>query len=332
MILALVIFNSCHMHKLTVDVYSPPAIELPPDVRGIVVTSRYVPASGDYEAVQHGYFDSVDSVKWDLSRYYTQVFANTLDSTDRYISKTDFNLRMLRNNNDTLPEPLPWVGLTKIVEQKRAPGLAILQGFDILEDDVSIEASPETEAAYKAIKKIEVIAAWRILQPERRRLIDENIYSFSREFFGIGASPEEAAANLPGDIEMKKQACKYAAEQYASLIIPGADNVERDYYRDGDPKLIEAHEAILEGNWGTAESKWTFLAYRSEDDEVKAKASYNMALFCEKDGRLNQALGFARKANKLMPNRRHLNKINNLLIKLYNEEDLRDRGEIIRNW
>ena len=332
-LIVVVTMNSCQMQKLTVEVYTPPKVELPPDVRGILVTSRFVPAKGEYEAVQWGYFEEVDSSLWDLSKYYAQSFSNTLDSTDRYVSKTYFDLKMLRHNRDDLPEPLPWHGLLKIVEEYKAPSIAILQGFSMEEGSVEvIDNSGNTEDPFEAKQKITVNAAWRISQPERRRMLDESIYTFSMEFKSHGKTSEEATAGLPEKNDMYHQACDWAAEQYGQIITRGYELVERDYYKDGDPKLIEAHELISEGNWTRAESKWRYLAYEGETEEIKAMACYNMALFCEKDGRLNQALGFARKANNFQASRRHLKLINNLTIKMFHEEELRERKELIRNW
>ncbi len=325
--------NSCHMQKIMVEVYTPPKIEFPPDVRGILVTSRFVPAKGEYEAVQWGYYEEVDSALWNLSRYYAQSFSTALDTTERYTSKTYFDLRMLGHNRADMPEPLPWIGLMKIADKYKAPSLAILQGFSVEEGDVElIEDKENSEYPLQAKQSVRINAAWRISQPERRRMLDENIYSFSKEFQGRGNTREEAITALPGKEEMYHQACDWAAAKYAKIITPGFELVQRDYYKDGDPKLVEAHEAILEGKWPRAESKWNYLVYNAEDNEIKAKASYNMALLCEKDGRLNQALGFARKANNYMPHRRHLKLINELNSKMFLDEERRERKEVIRNW
>lgn len=329
LVLTALMMNSCHMQKLTVGVYEAPAIEFPPEVRGILVSSRFVPATGDYEAVQWGFFESVDSTLWGLSEYYADSFSAFLDSTERYISRSDFDQRMLRNNNDSLPERLPWDGLKKITDKYRASGIAVLQGFGI--DEKEVEIIPD-DKGYVAKKEITVKSAWRIYQPERRRILDESIYNFTKEFNSFGKTEEEAASGLPPHDEMLRQACFWAAGEYARLIIPGITEVERDYYKDGHEKLVEAHEAIQKGNWTLAETKWNYLSYKSDDDEVKAKASYNMALYCEMDGRLNQALGFARKSNNLLPHRRHLSLINELTIKMFEEEEKLANGEIIRNW
>lgn len=331
--LGVVLLTSCHTHKLTVEVYTPPKVELPPDVRGILVSSRFVPATGEYEAVQWGYFDDVDSTLWELSRYYAEAFSNALDSSTRFVSKTDFNIRMLRHNALEMPEPLPWKGLLGIVDKYKAPGLAILQGFEVEEKDVEInEVENGTEISYQAVKKITISSSWRITQPERRRLLDENTYRFTKEFTAIGRDPDEAKGALPNILVMHKEACNFAAQGYSRMLIPGVEEVEREYYKDGDIKLEEAHQAVLEGDWKKAESRWERLAYEAEDIELKAKCNFNMALLCERDGRLNQALGFARKANKFLPHRRHLKLINDLNTKMFLEEDMRARKEIIRNW
>lgn len=333
LVMAVLILSSCHIQKLVVEVYTPPRIELPPDVRGILVSSRFVPAKGDYEAVQWGYYEDVDSTLWDLSIYYATAVSKAWDTTARYISRTDFDQRMLRHNRADMPEALPWEGLVKIVEKYKAPGIAILQGFAIETGEPEVVEAPEDpEFRYHAVQPVTVTAGWRLSQPERRRMLDENIYTFTRDFAGQGNSREEALAKLPEITVMQKEACEWAAQKYAALIIPGSQTVSRDYYKDGDIRLEEAHQAMLEGNWGRAESKWNYLSYNAQDTLVKAKASYNMALACERDGRLNQALGFARKANGLVMHRRHLKLINELTRKNLLEEELRARKEIIRNW
>ena len=329
----LLLTGSCQMQKLTVQVYEAPKIELPPDVRAILVTSRFVPATGDYEAVQWGYFESVDTSLWDLSKYYAESYSEILASSGRYISKPDFNINMLRNNNDTLPELLPWSGLQNIAKETRATGLAILQGFSISEDGIDVSEKQEAEETiYNADARITVKAAWRLIQPERRRILDENVYAFTREFSSEGKSGEEAASGLPSRDEMLKEACHWAAEQYAGMIIPGTETVHREYYKEGSERMDQAHEAMLKGEWSKAEVKWKWLAYNAENDEIKARASYNMALICERDGRLNQALGYARRANNLYPHRRHLDLINELMIKEFREQEKREKGEVIRNW
>ena len=222
------------MQKLTIEAYSPPKIELPPDVRGILVTSRYVPAEGEYEAVQWGYFESVDSVKWELSRFYAESFSRILDSTQRYVSRSDFDLRMLRNNTDSLPVQLPWLGMISMVEKYGAAGLAVLQGFDIKVGETEIKKNDSIDSGFIATKNIGVTAAWRISQPERRRMLDESIYTLTKDFIAKGDTKEEAEKALPDLLEMKKQACAWAAKEYANLIIPGIVMVDREYYPDGD--------------------------------------------------------------------------------------------------
>ena len=117
------VVGNAQLKKITVNVYTTPQLVLPPEMNSIMVTSRYVPATGPYEDIQWGAYESVDSLKWQLSESIIDTLANRMAADNRFLVKPKHLPRMLRNNNDRLPEPLPWLGLGELAKKELVRGI-----------------------------------------------------------------------------------------------------------------------------------------------------------------------------------------------------------------
>jgi tetratricopeptide (TPR) repeat protein len=332
MLLCLVILaflNSCQMQKIMVNVYSPPRLVLPPDVRAFIVTSRYVPATGPYEDVQWGAYESVDSVKWSLSESIVDTLAKRMVAGNKYLVKVKHFPRMLRHNDATFPVPLPWEGLTAMAKKEYVQALLVIEGFGLSKTPVAVA---QNNGDYLARFSVGVTLALRIYEPEKMRWIDDSLYTFSTEFKGSGKTEQEARQQLPNDGQASLKACANAADNYFAMINPGQQSAKRYYYNTGDSSMLKADTALRAGKWGRAESTWKWLAYNAPDSIIQAKASYNMALACERDGRLNQAMGFIRRSQRIYPDKNTLKYIGVLNKKTLEFENQINQKKIIRRW
>lgn len=329
LIVLLTVMGACQLQKVMVNIYIPSKLVFPPDMRSVLVTSRFVPATGPYEDVQWGAYETVDSLKWKLSESLVDTLAKRMAADNKYLVKVRHFPRMLRHNDANLPEPLPWEGLSTLSKKEYVQALLILEGFGLTKTPVVVSGS---NGNYLAQYSIGVTMAVRVYEPDKMRLIDDSVYTFSTEFKGPGITEQEALKQLPDDHKAILTACSNAAEAYYMLIKPGEISEKRNYYCKGDSTMLKADQAIKEGKWGRAESKWKWLAYNSKDSVIQAKASYNMALVCERDGRTNQAIGFARRSQRLKPNNHTLEYINVLNKKILDYEDQINQKKIIRRW
>jgi hypothetical protein len=321
--------GSCQLQKVMVSVYTPPKLVFPPEVKTVLVTSRYVPATGPYEDVQWGAFESVDSLKWKLSESVIDTLAKRMTTGNRFLIKVKHFPRMLRNNDANLPEALPWEGLSALAKKEYIQSLLVIEGFDLKKTPVVVT---ENNNLFLAKYSVGVTLAIRVYQPERMRTIDDSVYTFSTEFQHQAKTQEEAVLKLPDGPKALFAACSNAADQYYALIKPGEILSSRKYFSKGDSTMLKADLAVKEGKWGRAESKWNWLAYNSKDSLVQAKASFNMALACERDGRLNQAIGFARRSQRIHPEKHTLDYINVLNKRLSDYENQVHQKKIIRRW
>ncbi|MCD6347783.1 MAG: hypothetical protein J7L96_10220, partial [Bacteroidales bacterium] len=195
LILVLISLSSCKMQSFMLDVYEPAGMDLPPEIRTFVAVSRFVPATGDYDDVKWGHYQSVDSLVLRVSDSCLAGFSKEFSSFGRYAVRNPKGYRMFHHNGDSLPEALPWKGLIAICQKQYADAIALLEGFSIRQERADInDLTNEDSSGFIAEQKVVVTAAWRIEQPIRHRMLDENVYTFSKSFTGKGATREEALA------------------------------------------------------------------------------------------------------------------------------------------
>ncbi len=325
----MLLLSSCQIRKVSVNIYAPGKIEYPPELRTLLVTSRYIPATGVYEDVQWGGYESVDSVKWKLSEALVDSLGKELIRGNHFLVKVRHNPRMLKNNTAGFPEPQPWEGMTEFVKKELVQGVLLIEGFDYDTGTISVLT---VSGGFLARRTDSVTMAVRVYEPLKRRLVEDSVYIFNKSFEGTGASREAAIKALPEAFQGAYTVIGAAATAYVEQVLPKSHLEQRSFYHRGDSLLLVADTAINKGNWNRAEAKWNYLAYRSKDSTLQAIGSFNMALACERDGRLNQALGFARRSERLNPDRKTREYIALLEKKMNAYQERIKKGEIIRNW
>ena len=329
LILTVTLLASCQMNKITLDLYSQPDLVLPPEVTTVLVTSKYVPATGDYEHVQWGDYESVDSLKWMVSESIVDSLAAHLEATNKYRVKPVHQPRMLRHNGSELPEIQPWDGMENMAKKEYVRAILVLESYDLKRSDTEIK---KTDRGHQAEFSVDMKVGFRFYEPIRRRLLDDSIYQVKKVFRMTGSSPQGAQGRLPADSIAFLLTADKAAKKYADMIAPPNISDVRYYYHKGDTLMDQAHQFVREDNWGRAETRWKWLAYKAEDTLTKARASYNMALACERNGRMNQAVGYARRAYRLHPDKKSQEYIAILEERIRKHEEEVSSGEKIKRW
>jgi len=328
-VLLIALFFGCSTQSVVVKVQTPLRMALPPELNTFAVFSRFIPAGGEYDRIKWGAYDSVDSIMLAASDTCYKSFDHLLDSYDPFKTIVPKAESMFKHNGDSLPDPLPWEGMLKIAKRNFVDAIIILEAFGIDESELKVRHEGDI---YTAEIELKISTGWRLYQPKLRRMLDENVYLVNYRIQKEGSSELSAIEALPTKNQRYVMAGAYAGEEYARLIKPGFIVVKRKYYKKGHPIIEEAAESIENGEWGKAESIWKLNAYNGENNELKAMCSYNMALQVEKKGSINKALGFARRAQKLMPAKLHLELINELTIRSLDQEEQVKSGKIIKNW
>ena len=112
----------------------------------------------------------------------------------------------------------------------------------------------------------------------------------------------------------------------AMLFVPSWKWTDRLIYYSGNKKMQQADSLATRNHWKEAAEIWTKMA-KSQNKNIQAKASYNMALACEMMGHLELALEWASKSYHVYNNEEHKQKcqdyINILATRLQQERKLK---------
>ncbi len=82
---------------------------------------------------------------------------------------------------------------------------------------------------------------------------------------------------------------EYLGRSFGSRLIPTWIPVERLYYQSMNPDMHQAEKFALNNEWLKAAEIWNKQT-KNKNKTIAAKASYNMALACEMEGKLDVAI------------------------------------------
>ncbi|GET34676.1 hypothetical protein PbJCM13498_35390 [Prolixibacter bellariivorans] len=112
----------------------------------------------------------------------------------------------------------------------------------------------------------------------------------------------------------------------AMLFVPSWRWTDRLIYYSGNEEMKRADSLVVKNQWEEAAEIWTKMA-KSDNKNIEAKATYNMALACEMLGHLELALEWASKSYHVYNNEDHKQKcmdyINILATRLQQQRKLK---------
>ena len=96
-----------------------------------------------------------------------------------------------------------------------------------------------------------------------------------------------------------KDVSERAASLLTSYLVPHWENTARIYFGGGSPEMRDAVVLLNENDWGAARSLWESLYANRKKGSLKLKAAFNVALACEMQGDIHQAIEWLAKAKVL---------------------------------
>ena len=101
----------------------------------------------------------------------------------------------------------------------------------------------------------------------------------------------------------------YLGRFAASKMIPNWVPVERLYYQSNNPNMLLAEKYALQNDWLKAAGLWNGLT-KNKNLKISAKASYNMALACEMEGKHDVAIDWLVKSFSILKQNSELHQAN----------------------
>ena len=298
----LLVLSGC-MPSVSIRVLNPADNTFPDHIRKVVVVNRTYPdEEGKVLNVIEGMLTG-EGVGTDrrATEECIRGMIETMLQSPRFDLVRPSTTTLKGSGTGAFPETLPWEVVQRICEESGADALITLEAFDsdsrvafrnvVVKEkqrDGRVLDVPYVDSDMRMI----VTNGWRIYDYKSRRIIDEFRADDFLNFNGRGRVQQEALANLPPRFDALMRTGFHAGKQYGHRISPMWGRVSRSYYKKGSEDLQRAARYAEKDKWEEAANIWRNLT-KSQENKVAERASYNMAVFCEVQGRLDLAIEWA---------------------------------------
>jgi len=293
--------------SVSLRVLRPAEVEVPPHVDTVAVIDRSRSGNvgegilGVIEGALTGEALAVDLEGRDVA---LEAVGDGLAASPRY-EVVSLHLDPESSKSSLFDELLDWDTATSLCAKFGCQAIVALEGFDsdsrLEQDSYRVEEEDEDgEKKYRVVhtasRETHVVAAWRLYDVERQRILDDQrdhmeVESWSHE----GETKREALDGLPSQYDTVTELAFDSGAWYARHIAPSYEWVRRSYYGAGDPLLKEARQKVRAEDWTGAQALWEQLL-GDTDGKVRGKAEHCLAVAAELEGDLQAALQWATKA------------------------------------
>jgi Family of unknown function (DUF6340) len=315
------IFCSCRSTQLVyISVQEPAPVALPSYIKSIGVVNRSLASDKTKVIDVVDKVFSMEGANLDKEGSISGIngLADELVKNNRFTDvKLLDNVKLSTNTPGLFPTPLAWDQVEKICRENNIDALFSLELFDTdskisyAANTVSIKTPVGNIPAIEHQANMETLVktGWRIYDPAERNLLDEDALTRQLSYYGKGINPVVAANALIGRKDAVKEVGDKAGHAYAFRIIPYWIRVTRDYYVKGTDNFVMAKRKAQTGNWNEAGGLWK-KETGNPVGKIAGRACYNMAIICEINGELDNAIQWAQKSYENYNNRLALNYVN----------------------
>jgi len=294
---------------MSIQILIPAQINVPSHIKKVVIANRSLPAKGEGNQLKiflEGFITG-ESILADREGSMNCVdgLANKLVSSPRFEASLMNTLDLRGTGTRQFPIPLDWKEVERVCKQYNADALILLETFDsnlhIKEGDKDVKRTVDGKEIivkeFLADLNINVNAGWRIYDIKNKRIVDESTFTDEKGWGARGENPKKARAGLPDKRRAINDAGYFAGQQYGVRISPNWIWSGRSYFVKGHDDFKTAKRFARAKDWDGAAEIW-MKSTTDADPKVAGRAAYNMALFHEVKGNLDEALEWAEKAYK----------------------------------
>ena len=311
--LALSLMTGCATSHLHMQVLSPAGITVSNEFKHLALVNRFYPSKeekllGVLEGALTG-----ENFGQDRRAAESALggLTEALAGSPRF-TITRPNREIQGTGRGDFPPPIAIATVQEVCNMSNAQALVTIEAFD---SDTRLTCVPEKRTrktregateeyiVYRATKHVDVTVGWRLYDGRTGAVVDEFRMFETVSFFAEGATEAIAFANLPTRDYMTREIGRVAGLAYSERISPTWNWVGRAYYGRGNDALKAGKRAVKVRDYARAAEHWT-QAQADVKPKVKGRATYNMALAAELDGRLADALELTREAYRQYGNRK----------------------------
>lgn len=300
-----ILFTSCGVHKMAVDVYRPPEVTIPEDLQRIAVICRLGEIeSQDIDNLVEGIFTGQGGFVQQLGAH--QATLGAMDYLE-YSREIEELFRVKLNFVDTgyceMPPPLDQQILDQVKEEYHADAAVVVEYLvpsnqSFAESRRAYEQQKKNEVwentvvynvgtveRFIAVLKVELSTGWRLYDLRRNRIVDEYESSDSIFWEVDGSSRRTALSRLPNKSRAVEEVGFMVGEKYALRIVPGWRTVQRTFLTGKRSFYNNIRKKLKRRMYGDMKEIWQ-QGLRSDNTDIRVTALYNLAILHEMEGDL----------------------------------------------
>jgi hypothetical protein len=301
LVLFLILGTGCApMREIDISIMQPARITLPLYINQIAFLNRSV-----VPRLLHS-----DSSKWTAEEYYIldtimnnwifQGVRQSLKASPLYDLDSITIIRARRNDTTGLLTPMTVRQMNRLKKVHPADAVISLEYYDIIDSSrvYMVFTGEDTEYPIfmmEAYLGLYTTAAWRIYDLTRDTVFDQHLIRDTLTWYHQGETVEEAVYGLPESVDALRSAAFNVGALYGDRISPGWTETQRYYHASGGKEMRQASIHAQKGEWEEAAEIWKKLS-NGDRRWVAAHASFNMALVCEINDEIIDALDWAIKS------------------------------------
>lgn len=320
--------SSCSAYKMTIDVWEPPEVRLPENVKKVAVLNRLGQAEEqDIDHLVTGIFTGRGTY---VHRIGARQAINGLLEYLNYSREFDELIRVNVMLNDTGHRAMPEAVSPELIrltnQNYQADALIVLEYFNSANRSF-IETRREREKERKdkvwsntmlynvgisesfvGILEVKLEVGWRTYNARDLDILDEHVITDSVYWEADGKTRSEAGSRLPNRSRAVEEAGFIAGENYAIRIVPGWSTVSRIFLLKGNKFYPEVRKLLKRRQWGRLAETWE-TGLEHTDPLIRSVALHNLAILYEMEGNIEKAMEYLEKANDLSRSHRIANYI-----------------------
>ncbi|MBE9512392.1 MAG: hypothetical protein IMY71_16085 [Bacteroidetes bacterium] len=309
---------SCSTSKFVVDVTKPPSIEIPVDIRRILIANRCLKKefekpdeivkgliAGEGPVInQAGAKKAVESVIDDI-RYapgMEPVYTSAVPRVDTLDKK--------------FPQSLDWSTVENLCRQYNSNALLSLEVFNTntnidygyyqrRETKDYVRVWSNTKIYNKNIEhiplarlRVEITAGWRMYYPADKKIVVEELKEHTQKWEFEGKTQKDALRNLPSKMFAVEEAGKLAGIDFSSRLYPKRTTVERVLFIKGSRDFKIANQYLKQRHWKSAATIWKEYTH-DPNKKIASAALFNLAVINEMEGNIEEAYRLAKQASEI---------------------------------
>ena len=298
LVLFLFLCSCVTLHEFPIEVFQPPKVTIPADIKTVTLVNRSMKYRGD--TLQNYYSNNYrkirDIIPINIDSLAIQTCFDSLSmklqSPKRYAKITVLPVMSLPVQYVKNINPPSKKLIQKISSHTHADALILLDTYSSF---YSVYPNQDNGQSYA---KVVTASIWTIYDVSKVKIINHSSLVDTLYWDGLDESDNYSASRIPNKKEAMKIAAGLVGVKYSKNIVPSWATVYRQTLSCNEADFKKAAELANKNNWDEASALWEKYT-ESPNKRFQIQSLFNLAVASEMNGNMEAATELISKASKI---------------------------------